>query len=75
MQLSKDLEVTLNLAYKDARKKRHELMSVEHMLLAMLDNAEAAQVLRACGGSTDAMRQELTEFLDSTTPLISTNVE
>ena len=75
MQLSKDLEVTLNLAYKDARKKRHELMSVEHMLLALLDNAEAAQVLRACGGSTDAMRQELTEFLDSTTPLISTNVE
>ena len=65
----------MNLAYKDARKKRHELMSVEHLLLALLDNAEAAQVMRACGANTDTLRQELTEFLDATTPLISANVE
>ena len=40
--LSKDLEVTLNLAFKEARAKRHELMSVEHLLLALIDNAVAA---------------------------------
>ncbi|MFT7132161.1 MAG: ATP-dependent Clp protease ATP-binding subunit ClpA [Cyclobacteriaceae bacterium] len=68
--LSRDLEVTLNLAFKDARAKRHELMSVEHLLLALLDNAVAANVLRACGADIDALRKELEEFLDATTPLI-----
>ena len=43
--LSRDLEVTLNLAFKDARVKRHELMSVEHLLLALIDNEAAAEVL------------------------------
>jgi ATP-dependent Clp protease ATP-binding subunit ClpA len=70
--LSRDLEVTLNLAFKDARAKRHELMSVEHLLLALLDNAVAANVLRACGADIDALRKELEEFLDATTPLIPT---
>ncbi len=46
--LSKDLEVTLNRAYKDARSKRHEFMTVEHLLLALLDNDAATAVLRAC---------------------------
>lgn len=68
--LSRDLEVTLNLAFKDARAKRHELMSVEHLLLALLDNAVAATVLRACGANIDALRKELAEFLEATTPLI-----
>jgi ATP-dependent Clp protease ATP-binding subunit ClpA len=68
--LSRDLEVTLNLAFKDARAKRHELMSVEHLLLALLDNAAAATVLRACGANIDALRKELAEFLEATTPLI-----
>ncbi len=71
--LSRDLEVTLNLAFKDARAKRHELMSVEHLLLALLDNAVAAEVLRACGADIDKLRTELTEFLDATTPLIPKN--
>ena len=71
--LSRDLEVTLNLAFKDARAKRHELMSVEHLLLALLDNAVAANVLRACGADIDALRKELEEFLDATTPLIPTS--
>ena len=71
--LSRDLEVTLNLAFKDARAKRHELMSVEHLLLALLDNAVAANVLRACGADIDNLRKELEEFLDATTPLIPTN--
>ena len=71
--LSKDLEVTLNLAFKKARAKRHELMSVEHLLLALLDNAVAADVLRACGADIDRLRKELEEFLDATTPLIPKN--
>ncbi len=71
--LSRDLEVTLNHAFKDARAKRHELMSVEHLLLALLDNSVAAEVLRACGADIDKLRTELTEFLDATTPLIPKN--
>ncbi len=68
--LSRDLEVTLNLAFKDARAKRHELMSVEHLLLALIDNAVAANVLRACGADLEKLRKELVEFVDATTPLI-----
>lgn len=68
--LSRDLEVTLNLAFKDARTKRHELMSVEHLLLALLDNAVAVEVLRACGADLETLRKELQDFLDATTPLI-----
>ncbi|WP_308367279.1 MULTISPECIES: ATP-dependent Clp protease ATP-binding subunit ClpA [unclassified Microbulbifer] len=68
--LSKDLEVTLNLAFKGARAKRHEFMTVEHLLLALLDNESAADVLHACGADLGALRRELLEFVDSTTPLI-----
>lgn len=69
--LSKDLEVTLNLAFKGARTKRHEFMTVEHLLLALLDNESAASVLRACGADIITLRRELTDFVDSTTPLIN----
>ncbi len=68
--LSKDLEVTLNLAFKGARSKRHEFMTVEHLLLALIDNDSAANVLRACGADLAGLRKELIEFVDSTTPLI-----
>ena len=68
--LSKDLETTLNEAFKDARSKRHEFMTVEHLLLALLDNEAAINVLSACAADTVRLRQELTEFVDSTTPLI-----
>lgn len=71
--LSRELEVTLNLAFKDARKKRHELMSVEHLLLALLDNNSAVGVLNACGADIEKLRSELEEFLDATTPLIPQN--
>ncbi|UTA49584.1 ATP-dependent Clp protease ATP-binding subunit ClpA [Simiduia sp. 21SJ11W-1] len=71
--LSKDLEVTLNLAFKGARAKRHEFMTVEHLLLALLDNESAATVLRACGADINKLRKELIEFVDSTTPLIPEN--
>lgn len=68
--LNRDLEITLNLAFKDARNKRHEFMTVEHLLLALLDNHSALAVLRACGADLERLRRELTEFIDSTTPLI-----
>lgn len=68
--LSKELEITLNLAFKGARSKRHEFMTVEHLLLALIDNEAAADVLRACGANLNVLRQELVEFVDSTTPLI-----
>ncbi|TBU96054.1 ATP-dependent Clp protease ATP-binding subunit ClpA [Stutzerimonas kirkiae] len=68
--LNRELEVTLNLAFKEARAKRHEFMTVEHLLLALLDNEAAATVLRACGASLDRLRHDLQEFIDSTTPLI-----
>lgn len=68
--LSKDLEVTLNLAFKEARSKRHEFMTVEHLLLALLDNSTAVQVLKAIGCDLDKLRADLEEFIDTTTPLI-----
>ncbi|MFE8071625.1 ATP-dependent Clp protease ATP-binding subunit ClpA [Marinobacteraceae bacterium S3BR75-40.1] len=71
--LSKDLELTLNTAFKNAREKRHEFMTVEHLLLALLDNDSAIRVLKACGADLGRLREELTEFVDSTTPLIPTN--
>ena len=68
--LSRELEVTLNLAFKSAREKRHEFMTVEHLLLALLDDASASNVLRACGADLDSLRQDLLEFIDSTIPTI-----
>ena len=56
--LSKELEVTLNMAFKEAREQRHEFMTVEHLLLALLDNPTAAKVLRACGGDLNALRRQ-----------------
>ena len=68
--LSKDLELTLNSAFKNARDKRHEFMTVEHLLLALLDNDSAVGVLKACGAELGLLEQELLEFVESTTPLI-----
>ena len=64
--LSRELEVTLNLAFKNAREKRHEFMTVEHLLLALLDDASASNVLKACGTDLVTLRQDLVEFIDST---------
>ena len=64
--LSRELEVTLNLAFKNAREKRHEFMTVEHLLLALLDDASASNVLKACGADLATLRQDLIEFIDST---------
>ena len=68
--LSKELEVTLNLAFKEAREQRHEFMTVEHLLLALLDNPTAAKVLRACGADLNALRRELTDFIQERSPLL-----
>ena len=68
--LSKELELTLNTAFTVARSKRHEFMTVEHLLLALLDNASAADVLRACGANLDKLRTDLQDFINTTTPLI-----
>ncbi len=68
--LSKELEFTLNLAFKEAREKRHEFMTVEHLLLALLDNPTAAEVLKSCGADIEKLKKELTAFLSETTPLL-----
>jgi ATP-dependent Clp protease ATP-binding subunit ClpA len=68
--LSKDLEQTLNDAFRGARAKRHEFMTVEHLLLALLDNNDAIRVLKACGADIGGLRGDLVEFVDATTPLI-----
>jgi ATP-dependent Clp protease ATP-binding subunit ClpA len=59
------------MAFMDARQKRHELITVEHLLLAMLDNPSAAEVLKACGSNIDSLRNELTQYIDDHTPTIS----
>lgn len=73
--LSKDLEQTLNDAFRSARTKRHEFMTVEHLLLALLDNNDAIRVIKACGADIGGLRGDLVEFVDATTPLISADDE
>ena len=68
--LSKKLETTLNDAFRDARAKRHEFMTVEHLLLALLSNDAAVEVLRHVGCDIDKLREELSEYIETTTPLI-----
>jgi len=69
--IAQELEVSLHMAFMDARQKRHELITVEHLLLAMLDNPSAAEVLKACGSNIDSLRNELTQYIDDHTPTIS----
>jgi ATP-dependent Clp protease ATP-binding subunit ClpA len=73
--LSKELEFSLNLAFRQAREKHHEYMTVEHLLLSLLDNPSAAKVLRACGAEPDQLRREISAFIEETTPLISEEEE
>ncbi len=68
--LNKELEFTLNLAFKEAREKRHEFMTVEHLLLALTQNPMAAKVLRACGTDLSRLAKELSEFIQNNTPLL-----
>jgi len=66
--LSKDLEIRLNDAFADARTRRHEFMTIEHLLLAILDAPKVSEVLVACGADLDALRTELGRFLDESVP-------
>lgn len=69
--LNKDLEVTLNLAFQQAREARHEYMTVEHLLLALIDNPAAQEALIACGANLDKLRDEVASFIQQTTPIIA----
>lgn len=71
--LSRDLEATLGQAFKEARTKSHEFMTVEHLLLSLLDNEAANKVLVACGADMRQLRFDLVEFVEATTPLIPDN--
>ena len=68
--LSKELEQTLNAAFREAREKRHEFMTVEHLLLALLDNPAASKVLKACGAEVEKLREDLDEYLSESTPVL-----
>ncbi|MEJ6494460.1 ATP-dependent Clp protease ATP-binding subunit ClpA [Pseudoalteromonas lipolytica] len=68
--LNKDLELTLNAAFREARTRRHEFMTVEHLLLALLDNPSAGEALNACGVDMGTLKVELSDFIDETTPVI-----
>ncbi|WP_418358746.1 ATP-dependent Clp protease ATP-binding subunit ClpA [Shewanella basaltis] len=73
--LNKDLEVTLNLAFQQARDSRHEYMTVEHLLLALIDNPAAYEALIACGADVNRLREEVANFIQQTTPIIAESSE
>ena len=68
--IAQELEVSLHMAFMDARQKRHELITVEHLLLAMIDNPTAAEVLRSCGANLENLRRELTNYIEEHTPTV-----
>ena len=68
--ISQELEVSLHMAFVEARQKRHEFITVEHLLLAMLDNPSAAQVLRACAANIEDLRKSLADFVTQHTPVV-----
>ncbi len=70
MMISQELETSLNQAIQRARDDRHEFITVEHLLAALLDNPTAVRVIRACGGNVDALRSKLNEFLQSQVPTL-----
>ena len=68
--IAQELEVSLHMAFVEARQKRHEFITVEHLLLALLDNPSAAETLRACGGNIEQLRKDLTKFIVEHTPMV-----
>jgi len=72
--IAQELEVSLHMAFVEARQKRHEFITVEHLLLALLDNPSAAEVLKACAANIEELRRELTNFINEHTPKVE-NVE
>ena len=69
--IAQELEVSLHMAFVEARQQRHEFITVEHLLLALLDNPSAAEVLRACSANVDDLRASLTNFIKDNTPQVA----
>lgn len=69
--IAQELEVSLHMAFMDARQKKHEFITVEHLLLAMLENPSALEVLKACGTNLDELKKLLVDFIEEHTPLIA----
>ncbi|PKM45071.1 MAG: ATP-dependent Clp protease ATP-binding subunit ClpA [Gammaproteobacteria bacterium HGW-Gammaproteobacteria-1] len=73
--LTKELEFTLNQAFKAAREMRHEFMTVEHLLLALLDDPTSVAALKACGANMEQLRNDLVGFIEDTVPLLAPDSE
>ncbi|HEY8553321.1 MAG TPA: ATP-dependent Clp protease ATP-binding subunit ClpA [Burkholderiales bacterium] len=71
--LSQELEISLNAAFQAARERRHEFITVEHLLMALLDNPSASRVIRACGGNIEELRRNLLNFLNENVPVLPPN--
>jgi ATP-dependent Clp protease ATP-binding subunit ClpA len=69
--IAQELEVSLHMAFVEARQQRHEFITVEHLLMALLDNPSAAEVLRACAANIDELRKSLSTFIKENTPTVS----
>ena len=68
--IAQELEVSLHMAFVEARQQRHEFITVEHLLMALLDNPSAAEVLRACAANIDDLRKSLSSFIKENTPTV-----
>ena len=68
--IAQELEVSLHMAFVEARQQRHEFITVEHLLMALLDNPSAAEVLRACSANVDDLRKSLAQFIKENTPTV-----
>ena len=69
--IAQELEVSLHMAFVEARQQRHEFITVEHLLLALLDNPSASEVLKACSANVDDLRKSLTQFIKDNTPQVA----
>src|ERR1043165_788205 len=69
--IAQELEVSLHMAFMEARQKRHEFIPVEHLLLALLDNPSASEVIKACAAEIDELRKLLSEFIAEHTPILA----
>ena len=69
--IAQELEVSLHMAFVDARQKRHEFITVEHLLLALLDNPSASEVLKACAAKNEELRKALGDFIVQHTPTVA----
>jgi ATP-dependent Clp protease ATP-binding subunit ClpA len=73
--IAQELEVSLHMAFVEARQKRHEFITVEHLLLALVDNPSASEVLKACGAQIEGLKKQLQEFITQHTPTVAGTAE